>query len=171
MAIITAKANADKAYQDAITAEQQGLANVMLAKYEEEVIKAKAEVVAQREKEVARITAEQKVVVAEQLKLESEQLKLAAGQYKEEQELRGQGDASYKRQVMEADGALALKTQVWKEVNSRYAEAIEKQRWVPEIQMGGTSANGGSNAVALVELLTAQTARQLKLDMDMQGKK
>ena len=169
MAIITAKANAERARQDAMTAEQQGLANVVAAKYEEEVLKIKAVVQAQREKEVRVIAAEQKVVVAEQTKLEAEQLKLAAVQYKQEQTLRGEGDGAYKKLVMEADGALALKTQVWKEVNFRYAEAIEKQRWVPEIQMGSNGTSGGSAATGLVELLTAQTAKQLKLDMEMQG--
>ena len=39
MAIITAKADAERAKQEAITAEQQGKANVMKAKYEKEVEK------------------------------------------------------------------------------------------------------------------------------------
>ena len=42
MAIITAKANAERARQDAITAEEQGKAAVMKAKYEKEVEKERA---------------------------------------------------------------------------------------------------------------------------------
>jgi len=43
MAIITSKANAERAKQDAITAEEQGKANVMTAKYDKEVEKVKHE--------------------------------------------------------------------------------------------------------------------------------
>ena len=89
MAIITAKANAERARQDAITAEEQGKAAVMKAKYEKEVEKERAIVDAQKMKQVAVISAAQKVDVAEQTKLEAEQKKLAANEYKQEQVLRG----------------------------------------------------------------------------------
>ena len=51
MAIITAKANAERARQDAITAEEQGKAAVMKAKYEKEVEKERAIVDAKKIKE------------------------------------------------------------------------------------------------------------------------
>jgi len=135
MAIITAIANAERAKQDAITSEEQGKANVMTAKYEKEVLKEQAVVDALREKEVAVISAEKQVEVARQIKLEAEQKKLAAAEYKQEQILRGEGDGAYKRIVMQADGALAQKLATYERVMSRFAEAIEKQKWVPEIQM------------------------------------
>jgi hypothetical protein len=166
MSIITAKANAEKAKQDAVTAEQQGLANVVTAKYEKEVEKQRAVVDAQREKEVAVIAAERKVEVASQAKLEAEQKKFAAVEYKEEQTLRGEGDAAYKQLVMEADGALQQKLDAYIAVNSRYATAIEKQKWVPEVQMGGSaSQGGGDSAQSLLDLFMTKTARDLSLDM------
>lgn len=164
MAIITAIANAERAKQDAITSEEQGKANVMTAKYEKEVEKEQAIVHAQREKEVAIISAQKSVEVARQQKLEAEQKKLAAAEYKQEQILRGEGDGAYKRIVMQADGALAQKLETYERVMSRFAQAVEKQKWVPEIQMGA-SENGGSNAMTLIEMMGVKAAKDLSLDM------
>lgn len=171
MAIITAKANAERAKQDAITSEEQGKANVMTAKYEKEVEKERAVVDAQRAKEVAVITAEKNVEVARQIKLEAEQKKLAAVEYKQEQILRGEGDGEYKRIVMEADGALAQKLVTYERVMTRFAQAVEKQKWVPEIQMGGASTDGGSNAMTLIEMMGVKAAKDLSLDMNVKGRK
>ena len=171
MAIITAKANAERAKQDALTAEEQGKANVMTAKYEKEVEKERAVVMAEQNKEVAIIKAKQLVDVAEQQKLEAEQKKLAAAEYKQEQILRGEGDGEYKRLVMEADGALAQKLVTYEAVMNRFAQAIEKQKWVPEIQMGmssnGSAVEGGSSATALIDMLSVKTAKDLALDMSL----
>ncbi len=164
MAIITAIANAERAKQDAITSEEQGKANVMTAKYEKEVIKEQAIVDAQREKEVAVISAEKSVEVARQQKLEAEQKKLAAAEYKQEQILRGEGDGAYKRIVMQADGALAQKLETYERVMARFASAIEKQKWVPEVQMGDASS-GGANAMTLIEMMGIKAAKDLSLDM------
>ncbi len=165
MAIITAIANAERAKQDAITSEEQGKANVMRAKYEKEVLKEQAVVDAQRKKEVAVIAAEQNVEVARQQKLEAEQKKLAAAEYKQEQILRGEGDGAYKRIVMEADGALAQKLETYERVMERFASAIEKQKWVPEVQMGNASTSGGSSAMTLIEMLSVKAAKDLSLEM------
>ena len=167
MAIITAIANAERAKQDAITSEEQGKANVMTAKYEKEVEKEKSIVDAERAKEVAVIAAEQAVEVARQAKLEAEQKKLAAAEYKQEQVLRGEGDGEYKRLVMEADGALAQKLETYERVMGRFASAIEKQKWVPEIQMGSQPGAGGSNAMTLIEMMGVKAAKDLSLDMSI----
>lgn len=167
MAIITAIANAERAKQDAITSEEQGKANVMTAKYEKEVEKEKAVVDAERAKQVAVIAAEQAVEVARQAKLEAEQKKFAAAEYKQEQVLRGEGDGEYKRLVMEADGALAQKLQTYERVMERFAAAVEKQKWVPEIQMGGETSNGGANAMTLIEMMGVKAAKDLALDMSI----
>jgi regulator of protease activity HflC (stomatin/prohibitin superfamily) len=166
MAIITAKANAERAKQDAITSEEQGKANVMTAKYEKEVLKEQAIVDAQREKQVAVISAEKRVEVARQYKLEAEQKKLAAGEYKQEQILRGEGDGAYKRIVMEADGALAQKLATYERVMERFAAAIEKQKWVPEVQMG-SATSGGDSAMTLIEMMGVKAAKDLALDMNI----
>jgi regulator of protease activity HflC (stomatin/prohibitin superfamily) len=164
MGIITAKADAERARQEALTAEEQGKKDVMVAKYTKEQEKVKAVVDAEKEKSVAVTKAQQGVLVAEQGKLEAEQHKLAAEQYKQEQTLRGQGDGEYKRLVMAADGALSSKIEAWVKVNKFYADAIEKQKWVPEIQMGNGGANG-SAASDLIELLKVKTAKDLNLDL------
>ena len=168
MAIITAIANAERAKQDAITSEEQGKANVMTAKYEKEVIKEQAIVDAQRQKEVAVISAEKNVEVARQIKLEAEQKKLAAAEYKQEQILRGEGDGAYKRIVMQADGALAQKLVTYERVMNRFASAIEKQKWVPEVQMGDSNGSGGANAMTLIEMMGVKAAKDLSLDMKIQ---
>jgi len=167
MAIITAKATAERAKQDAITAEEQGKADVMKAKYEKEVEKQRAVVEAEQKKEVAVIAAEQLVDVATQEKLEAEQKKLAAKEYKQERILRGEGDSAYKRLVMQADGALQQKLDAYVSVNARYAQALEKQKWVPEIQFGTSSdgSNSGSAAMDLISMLNAKTAKELSLDL------
>jgi len=172
MAIITAKANAERAKQDAITAEEQGKANVMTAKYEKEVEKQRAVVDAEKVKEVAIIQARQMVDVAAQRKLEAEQKKLAAVEYKQEQTLRGEGDAAYKRLVLEADGALAQKLATYETVMKRFAIEFGRQKWVPEVQMGVSSSGGDSNEAAnLITLLTAKTLSDLGLDMSVSTRK
>jgi len=168
MGIITAKADAERSRQEALTAEEQGKKNVMVDRYTKEQEKIQAVVDAEKDKEVAVTQAMQAVLVAEQGKLEAEQKRLAAVAYKQEQILRGEGDGEYKRLVMSADGALAAKLDAWKAVHMRYAEAIEKQKWVPEIQMGGNQTTG-SAANDLIEMLKVQTAKELKLDMSMKG--
>ena len=171
MAIITAKAQAEQAKQEAITAEEKGKAAVIKAKYEKEVEKQKAVTDAEKIKQVAVIKASQNVDVAEQEKLEAEQKKLGAIEYKQEQILRGQGDAEYKKLVMSADGALAQKLEAWIQVNRNYAESIGKQKWVPEIQMGASTGGQSNAAHDLLNLLLAKTARDVNLDMSIPGEK
>ncbi len=165
MAIITAKANAERAKQDAITSEEQGKANVMKARYEKEVEKQKAVVDAERVKEVAVIKAIQLVEVASQQKLEAEQKKLTANEYKQEQILRGEGDGEYKRLVLEADGALAQKLETYERVSEMYAKALAQHRLVPDWTMGNSSDSDGNAATNLINMLNAKTAKDLSLDL------
>ena len=117
------------------------------------------------------ISASQKVEVAMQEKLEAEQKKLAAYEYKKEQILRGEGDAGYKKLVMSADGALAQKLEAWVRVNHKYAEAIGKQKWVPEIQMSGNTNGKGNSANDLLSLFLAKTAKDINLDLRIPSNK
>jgi hypothetical protein len=174
MAIITAKANAEKAKQDAITVEEQGKAKVMEARYEQEVEKERAVVIAAREKQVAVINAERQVEVAAQQKLEAEQMKLRAGEIKQEQILLGEGEAERKRLVMEADGQLALKLQAWENATIAGYKYLGQQDWVPSTYMGGggngdVSTNGGHNIVEFMDILKVKAAKDLSLDMSMKG--
>ncbi len=165
MAIITAKAQAEQAKQESITAEEQGKKNVTVARYQKEVEKEQDVVDAQRAKEVAVIAAERQVSVAEQQKLEAEQKKLAAAEYKQEQILRGEGDAEYKRLVLNADGALQQKLDAYTTVMARFAQEFGKQKWVPDVQMGSSPGGSGNEAANLINLLTATTLNDLGLDM------
>lgn len=170
MAIITAKANALRAKQDAITAEEQGKANVKEAQYKEEVLKIKQVVIAQRKAEVAVINAKQKVDVAEQVKFEAVQKKLAALQLKKRDIARGQGLAEKKRLIFQADGALKEKLGAWVAVNSKYADSIANYKgdWVSRVRMGGNgSASGQNGAQDMIDLLSIKTAKDLALDMKM----
>lgn len=152
-----AQATALKAKQEAITTEEQGKATAAKARWDQETIKAK---------EVT--LAEQKWKVAEWAAKEAEQ-------FKREQELRGQGEAARKRLVMEADGALDPKLEAYKEVQKVWADAFSKfgGQMVPSVVMGGNGNNNGSavtNAQTFMELMTVKTAKDLGLDMSIQGR-
>lgn len=151
MDIETSIAEAKKAEQNAIKAEQEGKANAATAKWEQEVLKAKAVTEAEQKKEVARLTME------------------AADYYKKEQILIGEGDAKRKQLVMQADGALEQKLKTYENVNRMYATAIQNYQgnWVPAMIMGGTGGTSTNGANALVDLLMAKTARELSLDLGM----
>ena len=103
--------------------------------------------------------------------LEAEQKKLAAREYKQEQILRGEGDAERKRLVLQADGALEQKLETYEAVMAKFAVEFGKQKWVPEIQFNSgaqqTQQNGtsGNEAANLINLLTAQALKSLNLDM------
>jgi trimethylamine:corrinoid methyltransferase-like protein len=93
-----------------------------------------------------------------------------AEQYKREQILRGEGDAQAKTLRMNADGALDVKLAAAVEINLAYAQAIEKAlpgAWSPQVVMGNGTGSGGNGATALVEMLTARTARELGIDMSV----
>jgi len=148
------QANARRAQQDTITTEEQGKATAAKAKWEQETIKAKFVTEAQQKLEVATLAAKE------------------AEQYKKSQILIGEGDAQRKRLVMEADGALDPKLQAYKEVNAKYAEAIAAAHpgaWSPVVQMGQSANATGGSAQTLIDLFTAKAARDLGLDMSIQG--
>ena len=143
-------ANAKKAEQDAITTEQQGKATAAKAKWEQETLNAKEIAFAEKAVAVATLGAK------------------AAEQYKKEQILRGEGDAQAKSLRMNADGALDAKLEAYVTVSKAYATAMGEYQgaWVPSVVMGN-SAGGGNGAAALVEMLTAKTARELGIDMSV----
>ena len=162
-----AKQAAIRAQQDRLTIEEQGKADVMKVKYKMEEEKIAAVVTAKKEKEVAELDARKKLEVA---KLD----KLAAREYKAKKIYQAEADATYKRKVMVADGALAQKLKTYEAVQARWAEAIQKSgvNWVPQIIMGGGSkSKGGNGAQALIELLGVKAAKELALDMSINKNK
>lgn len=151
-AVQISRANATRAEQDAITTEQQGKANAAKAKWEQEVENAKTIANAQ-----ARVT------IANAAVQEAEA-------YKKSEVLRGEGEASHKRAVMDADGQLDKKLEALVKINAMYAQAIQGAQpgaWSPAVVMGGSGAGAGngSRATDLVDLMTAKTAKDLGVDL------
>lgn len=145
-------ANATKAEQDKLTTEAQGAANAAKAKWEQETIKAKFVTEAQQKLEVAQLAAKE------------------AEQIKRQQILLGEGEAERRKLVMSADGALDKKLEALVKINEMYATAIKdyKGNWVPNVSMG--QSGGQNQGLALVDLLTAKTARDLGVDLSVSGK-
>jgi len=156
MAVQTAMAKAKEAEQNSITVSKEGEANAAKSKWEQEVVKAKAVVLAQQQLEVATLE------------------KSAAEQEKQKQILLGEGEATRKRLVMTADGALEKKLEALVRINENYANAMKeyKGNWVPGVVMNDVKgATAGSGANDLIDLLKAKTARELSIDMALPGEK
>ena len=166
MNVETAKAKAEEAKQDELKAIAEGKKNVAIAKYEKEQEKIKAVVDAQKDKEVAELQAEKKLEVA---KLE----KAAAAETKQANILEGEGLAEKKRLILQADGALQQKLDTYATVNRYYADAIKNYQgnWVPTVTMGESNGVAGNGAEQLIKMLSVKTAKDLALDMNIQGQK
>jgi len=148
-----AQANALKAEQDAITAAKLGEANAAGTKWAQEAIKAQKVTEAQQELEVATLQAKK------------------AEQYKLQQILEGQGNAERKRLEMAANGALDQKLEAYVKIQEAYANAIGnyKGAWVPTVVTGNSSGVAGSGAQQLIDMLSVKTAKDLAIDMTVNG--
>ena len=148
MQVQTAIAEAKQAEQQAITAAEHGKAEAAKAKWEQEVIKAKAVTQAEQKLEVARLERE------------------AAEQEKQKQILLGQGEAEARRLVMSADNALDARLAAYVEVNKAYANALKdiKQPLVPVVQSGGSGQRGQTAVQDLIDALLAKTAKELSVN-------
>jgi len=158
MDVQTAMAESRKAEQRALTAEKEGQANAAKAKWEKEVEKARAVVTAQQEKEVAVTKAQQGLEVAQ---LAAEQ----AEQYRIQRLKEAEADSTYKQKVLAADGALQQKLDAYVQTQQAWAEAFAARK-VPSTVFGSGSGTGGDTDVqAFMQLLTAQAAKNLSLDL------
>ncbi len=162
MKVQTSMADAKEAEQRTITVAEQGKAAAAEAKWKQEAIKATEVTKAEQEKAVAITSAEKDRDTA---KLQRD----AAEFYKQRQILKGEGDAAYRQKVMQANGALEQKLEALVTINGNYAKEFGKQKWVPEVQMGGTAGASGNAAANMIDLLSTKTARDLGLDMKMAG--
>ena len=177
MAIATATAEAQRAEQEAKTAEAQGKRDVMKVKYEEMKEKERATVRAQKEAEVATINAQREVDVAKKAKEQAEVKanqklsvakleKKAAVETKQKLILEGQGEAEKKRLIMAADGALEKKLEAYVQVMGKFANAIQNYdgNWVPTTMLGGSGEGGSNAALDLMQILSVKAAKDLALD-------
>ena len=159
MAVQTAMAEAKQAEQRALTVIEQGKANAAEAKWKQEAIKAIEVTKAEQQKEVAVTEAKQR--------LETQTLDAqAAEQYRIAQVKKADGDAYYKREVMEADGALQQRLDAYVTVSKRNAEAIQNYggAWVPNVQFGGSDSSQGG-ATTLLDLLAVKAAKDLSVEV------
>jgi len=145
MNVVTAKAKVLEAEQEKLKLEAEGRSAVAKVQFETEAVKIKAVVEAQQRLDVAKLD------------------QAAASLKKQKDILEGEGEAAKKRLIMQADGALERKLAAWVEVNKQYAEAIKTQKWVPDIQMGGSTNTNA--AQSMIDLLMVKTAKDLDLEL------
>ncbi|PIE78735.1 MAG: hypothetical protein CSA15_06320 [Candidatus Delongbacteria bacterium] len=162
MDVQKAKAMAQKAEQEAITAEKEGLAKIAIAKAEQEVLKIKAVVEANKKKEVAELDAQMKLEVA---KLDRE----AAGEYKQATLLRAEADSRKAEMLIKADGALKTKLSTYEKVMKYWADAYTKQRPTPDIVLGQNGDNSSNSAQTMMSILSLKALKDLKVDMDLEN--
>lgn len=135
---VVAMANAEKAKQDAITAEEQGKARVAEAKAKAEVEKITAVVEAQKKAEVA--------------KLEAEQAKYEAQKIAE----KGKAEAEVARQKVNAGLTPLEKATIEKETAIGVAQQLANVKFPDTMVISGAGANGGANpwdAVGLNQMM------------------
>lgn len=146
MAVQTSYATAKQAEQRAITVAKEGEAEAAKAKWQQEVIKAK------------NVTEAESRLAVEKTNNE------IAEQYRQAMLKKAEGDATYRKKVMEADGALAQRLDAAIKINQFYADAIKNHpgAWVPNVVMG-SNGGGGNGAADLMNLLTLQAAKAVGL--------
>jgi regulator of protease activity HflC (stomatin/prohibitin superfamily) len=149
--------------EQAQLARQKALVEQQSQKVNAETAKIVAETKAQQEKEVAIIKGEQILEVA---KLERE----AAEQEKLRQIALGEGEAKRRELLIKADNLEELRLNIYKEVMTRFASEIGKQKWVPDMVVGGQATAGGGNLANsisdILNMLNLMVANQLRTRMD-----
>jgi regulator of protease activity HflC (stomatin/prohibitin superfamily) len=163
MQVQTAMAQAKEAEQRRITAQADGEAQVMKARYEKEVDKIQAVTNAQRDYEVAQKNAQKELEVA---RLEAQ----AAEQTKRKDILLGEGESQRRKLVMAADGALEKRLATYEHVNDAWAAAIKDYNYqlVPSVMMGGDGKV--PHATDLTDMIRAKFAHDLSLDFSPRAK-
>jgi hypothetical protein len=148
MSVQTAMAAAKQAEQRALTVAKEGEASAAAAKWQQEVVKAK------------NVTeGESKLAVA---KLDND----TAEQYRQATLKRADADATYRKRVMEADGALGQRLDAQVKIATVMADAIKNHpgSWTPNVVMGGNAnGTGVSSTQQLMDLLTVQAAKSVGL--------
>jgi regulator of protease activity HflC (stomatin/prohibitin superfamily) len=151
--------------EQAKLARQKALVEQQSQKIKAETVKIVAKTKAQQEKEVAIIKGEQRLSVAN---LERE----AAEQEKLKQIALGEGEARRRELLIKADNLEELRLNIYKEVMLKFASEMGKQKWVPDIIVGGqTTPSGGSSFTAIsdiMNMLSLMIANQLRIQTSNQ---
>jgi len=177
MQVQTAMAKAKEAEQEKLTTIAKGEANAAAAKWEQEVIKAKAVTLAEQEATVMNTNADRDKSVAETGA--NQRLNVAKLEHEaaEETKLRdialGEGQAKAKALAMQANGALEQKLEAWVKAQTAWAEGLSKYRGAitPSVVTGGGSGPAGNvnGFEQFMSLLGAKTARDLALDISVKS--
>jgi len=148
MEVQTAIAETKKQEQQLIQEEKKGQKDATIAKWEQEVIKAKMVTQAEQQKEVARLEKE------------------AAEFTKQKEILLGQGESERKRLIMNADGQLQIKLDAWVEVQKIWAENVAKYQgnWVPTTVIGNTGSGSGNGAQQFMDIMMIKAAQDLQFN-------
>lgn len=170
MAIIEAEAKAQQAESEQKQVAAEGKKEVERVKYEQLKIKEEAVIKAEREREVAVINANRQVQVnTEALAAARIDVDTAKEERMAKQE-RADAEAYAKREVLEADGALAQKLDTIERINATWAEAYSKRK-VPQFMMGGGNDGegtvGDTGAQQFMQLFTMKAMKDLSVDMQV----
>lgn len=147
MAIATAKAQSARAEQERIKKEAEGKMNVTEAQYEEEEKKIRAVVEAEKRLEVAVLD------------------RKAAKEEKQKLIFLGEGEATRKRLVLAADGALNQKLEAWVAVQKTWALAFTNRKVPAYYVASGGGGGGGQSAGLNTDFQSAQFANFMNLLM------
>ena len=152
--------------EQAQLARQKALVEQQSLKINAETSKIVAETKAQEQKEVAIIQGEQLLAVA---KLERE----AAEQEKLRQIALGEGEAKRRELLIQADNLEELRLNIYKDVMTKFASEVGKQKWVPDMVIGGQASGSGSGLASsmtdIINMLNLMVANQLQLQMERGG--
>lgn len=151
--------------EQAQLARQTALVEQQSQKINAETAKIVAGTKAQQEKEVAIIKGEQVLAVAklEKEAAEQEKLKLIA---------LGEGEARRRELLIQADNLEELRLNIYKDVMTQFASEIGKQKWVPDMVVGGQASSGGnlaSSVTDILNMLNLMVAKQLHLQQENPG--
>lgn len=142
---VVAQANAEKAKQDAITAEEQGKARIAEAKANAEVQKATEVTEAEKRSEIAKIKAEQEKEVA---RLASEQAKFEAEKIKAQ----GEAEAYAAKKKVEAGLTPLEKAKIEMETKIGIAKALASVQFPERMVIAGGNGQAGINPFDAVGL-------------------
>lgn len=191
MGVVTAKAEAEKAKQDAIAAEEQGKIAVTKAQYEEKTAAIREVEKAEKEEEMALIEARKEKAVAleqkekaeteaaaraEVLIIEAEAAKQAAELTAEAVRVEAEAkkdaalaEAEGKEAIMAADGALQQKLDAYVKANQAWADASSK-RAVPATVIGGQlndHGQVGATSMDMQDSMNLLLMRELGVNLNM----
>jgi regulator of protease activity HflC (stomatin/prohibitin superfamily) len=167
MDIITQQAQARQAEARAAKANAEAKAQIAETRAKEEVQKTQRVVKAEADKAEAVLQASKRMEVAS-LNMKAEAMNKKANI------LKGEGEATQKRLIMQADGALTKKLKALTLIHKNYAAALGKAQpgaLVPQTIIGGSSGKNTNSAASLIDLLLAKTAKDLSIDVTSKSAK